>query len=268
MKLSIARPIPILRDYVRCFQQRQGRRPTDAIVPMAAHPAPLLQFNFEDPYLVCRYGSGMLENSPSAVMAGSSTYRKIGLILGEKVDVFTVHFQPSGLHRLFGIPMDGLTDQAFDAASVLGHPVTTLEQFLADDVSFDERVCTATKFLIDRLAKSDTPDVVALTANRVFLGRGKFDIPMGASNAGLSIRQFERRFDRCIGITPRLYAKIVRFYAALLMKLTAPERTWTDITYALGYYDQMHMVRDFRRLAGESPTQYVRHFATIPMPQG
>jgi hypothetical protein len=98
MKLSIARPVPVLREYIRCFQQREGFRQTDAVIPMAAHPAPFLQFYLQDPYLVHSYCCGTREKSPSAVVAGPSTYRRAGLILGERLDVFTIHFQPSGFH--------------------------------------------------------------------------------------------------------------------------------------------------------------------------
>src|SRR5450755_2457560 len=75
-----------------------------------------------------------------------------------------------------------------------------------------------------------------------------------AHNAGFGIRQFERRFRYEIGIPPKLYARIVRFEAALRRKAAAPETRWTDIAHALGYHDQMHMVHDFNRLSGDSPT--------------
>jgi len=59
---------------------------------------------------------------------------------------------------------------------------------------------------------------------------------------------------RLIGIPPKLYARIVRFEAALRRKAAVPESRWTDIAHSLGYHDQMHMVHDFNRLSGDSPT--------------
>jgi hypothetical protein len=52
-------------------------------------------------------------------------------------------------------------------------------------------------------------------------------------------RQFERRFRYEIGIPPKLYARIVRFEAALRRKAAAPATQWTDIAHILGYHDQM-----------------------------
>src|SRR5687767_1559031 len=75
-----------------------------------------------------------------------------------------------------------------------------------------------------------------------------------ARSAGIGIRQFERRFRYEIGVSPKLYARIARFEAALRLKAAAPAMAWTDIAHALDYYDQMHMVHDFNRLSGDSPS--------------
>jgi hypothetical protein len=48
--------------------------------------------------------------------------------------------------------------------------------------------------------------------------------------------------------------------------MATPERLWTDIAHEFGSYDQMHMVRDFERLAGESPATFVRRFLAMPEP--
>jgi transcriptional regulator GlxA family with amidase domain len=75
-----------------------------------------------------------------------------------------------------------------------------------------------------------------------------------ARSAGIGVRQFERRFAHEIGVTPKLYARIARFEAALRRKAATPKMRWTEIAHALEYHDQMHMVHDFNRLSGASPT--------------
>ncbi|HEY0435587.1 MAG TPA: helix-turn-helix domain-containing protein, partial [Phenylobacterium sp.] len=75
-----------------------------------------------------------------------------------------------------------------------------------------------------------------------------------AASVELGVRQFERRFRREIGMSPKLYARVVRFEAALRAKAAQPKTQWTEIAHGLGYFDQMHMVHDFNRLSGESPS--------------
>ena len=57
-----------------------------------------------------------------------------------RIDNFTVHFQPSGFNRLFGIPMTELTDAAYDAHAVVGPEISTLEHELGDTPGFAERI--------------------------------------------------------------------------------------------------------------------------------
>jgi len=101
-------------------------------------------------------------------------------------------------------------------------------------------------------------------ANRFLLEHGALRVDDAAAGAGLSVRQFERRFAEHVGIPAKRYARIVRFNAALEAKRTAPRRAWADIAHEFGYYDQMHMVRDFERFAGESPATFVRRFGAMP----
>jgi transcriptional regulator GlxA family with amidase domain len=70
---------------------------------------------------------------------------------------------------------------------------------------------------------------------------------------GLSVRQYERRFDADVGMTPKRYARIARYMTALDLKLSRPNRTWFGIAHETGYHDQMHMVKDFQLLAGAPP---------------
>ncbi len=78
-----------------------------------------------------------------------------------------------------------------------------------------------------------------------------------ASEAGVSHSQFDRRFRRLFGTTPREYLLRVRVNAACRF-LEDTDRTVTDIALAVGFYDHSHFSRTFRRLMGVSPKRYRR----------
>jgi len=84
-----------------------------------------------------------------------------------------------------------------------------------------------------------------------------------ADRAGLSMRQFERRFIERVGLRPKLFARIARFEAALDGKARFAAKSWTDVAHQFGYYDQMHMVHDFAEFTGESPTGTLAHLETV-----
>lgn len=84
-----------------------------------------------------------------------------------------------------------------------------------------------------------------------------------ASRVGLSPRQFERRFIQQVGIRPKTFARIARFEAALETKARFATKSWTDVAHQFGYYDQMHMVHDFREFTDKTPTETLMQLETV-----
>jgi AraC-like DNA-binding protein len=265
MNLEQASPAPQLRDYVRCFQQRRAHiLGAAAAYPIAARPDQFLEFYLQDPYIVRLGDAAAPEIVPHSVVVGPCTQLRAQLVLCGKLDVFTIQFRPAGFHRLFRMPMDEFANQAFEARSVIGPKLGDFEQKLSCASSFRERACVASAFLIECLADRSGGDAVAAVANRFLSERGALGVGDAAAEAGLSVRQFERRFSEQVGVPPKLYARIVRFNAALEAKMSAPRRLWTDIAHDFGYYDQMHMVRDFEDFTGENPTAFTRRLEAMP----
>jgi len=106
------------------------------------------------------------------------------------------------------------------------------------------------------------PDRVTRAAMSVLSRRGRIQIPALAEQACMSERQFERRFTREIGLPPKLYARIARFECALQSKALSKTESWTEITNRLGYFDQMHLIKDFREFSGEVPTNLISQLET------
>lgn len=92
--------------------------------------------------------------------------------------------------------------------------------------------------------------------------RGWVDIRMISDQAGFSARQFSRRFAEYMGMRPKLFARVVRFQAALASKALRPSATWTDVAQDFGYFDQMHLIRDFELLAGGTAKELLTHLET------
>jgi AraC-like DNA-binding protein len=152
------------------------------------------------------------------------------------------------------LPGEVITNDHFEGEAALGRRLGDLERRLGDVASFSDRVRVANEYLSAKRPAFDAVSVTAKAAAEVLLRSGRVRVSDLARDTGLGIRQFERRFRYEIGIPPKLYARIARFEAAVQRKAAAPETQWTDIAHVLGYHDQMHMVHDFNRLSGNSPT--------------
>jgi transcriptional regulator GlxA family with amidase domain len=80
----------------------------------------------------------------------------------------------------------------------------------------------------------------------------------------LSIRQFERQFKQRIGLSPKFYSRLIRFSNAWILKENNPNLTWTTIAHQSGYYDQMHLIKDFKEFAAVNPKQIEQALLEMP----
>jgi len=247
-------PAAGLERFVRFYVQREVRiRGTPVIHPVPARAAPMIEFDFGDPVDVLSFDKGVLFKSPSVVVVGPFTHRSVDLHLQGTLKSFVIMFQPDGLQRLYGLPMPEMADRSYDARSVLGCSISRAWQILGDLGSFEERVRFVNELLLRQSLRSPGVDGISDAATRMILSGGCVDIPALAGRAGLSMRQFARKFIRQVGVRPKLFARVARFEAALENKARFATKSWTHIAHEFGYYDQMHMVHDFREFTGETP---------------
>lgn len=81
-----------------------------------------------------------------------------------------------------------------------------------------------------------------------------------AAEACLCKRQFERQFREHIGMNPKEYGRIVRFQKALRM-MQLGLQDYAGVAYSVGYADQSHFIRDFRRFSGFTPKRLLQYQA-------
>jgi transcriptional regulator GlxA family with amidase domain len=86
---------------------------------------------------------------------------------------------------------------------------------------------------------------------------------------GVSERRFIELFHRQVGLAPKLYARVRRFQTALRRIRTGSPVDWADIALACGYFDQAHLIHDFRAIAGLRPSEYAalrtEHLNHVPI---
>lgn len=201
----------------------------------------------------------------SSIIVGPHTNRNV-MTPGRNHLMIKVGFQPGGLYRLLGIPMNELLGKdSFNCTELLGNEVNEVNDKLKHAVSFTELKTIVEDFLIKRAGKLKQ----ALPIDQVFLllmkERGLIKIDKLASHACLSIRQFERVFQQRIGLPPKHFSRLVRFAQAWTIKEQQPDISWIKIAYECGYFDQMHLIRDFQEFAGLSPSHIESELAASPM---
>jgi AraC-like DNA-binding protein len=255
----------LLQRYVWAYGMTTGRidsRPL--VIPLPARPKQLLTFSFANRFDILRSGSAGSIAAPRIAVVGPQSCAQPGLSIFGPVDNFAIHFQPAGFNQLFGLPMTELTDAGFDAHAVVGSEASALDRELGDTSSFAERIQIAERHLMRLAGVQERPDAVAIAANSLFACHGQQSVAAMASRCGVSTRQFERRFLSQVGVPPKLYARIIRFNAAVDHKLHCPGLPWSRIAHEQDYYDQMHLVRDCQSFTGESPSRFLARLGGAP----
>jgi AraC-like DNA-binding protein len=252
--LQIQPPCPALRAFVRVYAQRElGPHDSDIIEAVPARLEQTLEFQFGHSFEVF-HRDGRRLTAPEIVVVGAHPQGGTTIALKRGVVSFAVFFQPAGFSRLFDIPMVHLSRSSHDARGVLGKSVSRLRDMLAETPSFEGRVRLIEHFLMKRAEKGPADCPMTTVASDLFAARGAIRIADAALRHGIGRRQLEREFLRHVGFTPKLYARVARFQTALDTKIMCPQRQWVDIAHQLGYHDQMHMIHDFRDLAGDAPS--------------
>jgi len=140
------------------------------------------------------------------------------------------------------------------AYRLLGPGTGRLVQRLAGAPDWSTRFALLDAEFAARLAGTAPPAAeVAWALGRLRRHHGRLPVGPLAAATGWSPRHFTARFRAQVGMAPKQFARVLRFQHAVTRMRGALEPCWAEIAAAAGYYDQPHLNRDFRELAGVTP---------------
>jgi AraC-like DNA-binding protein len=175
--------------------------------------------------------------------------------------MFKVDFQPSGLYRL-GLPAHELTHCFVDSESVFNSEVRQINERLANASSYTEMIEIVENYLLCKIKKVKTePHHLDKVANLLYANPSRFSLDYLADQSCLSPRQFERKFTERMGVNPKLYSRISRFYQAFSFKEANPATDWLTIALNFGYHDYQHLSKDFKQFGNVTPNILIDEYA-------
>jgi len=174
------------------------------------------------------------------------------------------HFRPGGAAALLGVPGEELAGRHTALADLWGRSATDTRERMLEERSPAARIARLEELLLARLPES-APLHPAVDHALARLGaRGACSIEALAADAGMSHRRLIELFRNAVGLTPKVYARIRRFQAALERSTRGRPAGWTEVALACGFYDQSHLTREFVALAGMTPGAYAPLSADRP----
>jgi len=164
---------------------------------------------------------------------------------------------PLGACRLFGRPMQDLSHTTVPLEDVLPRTRDLVER-IGDARSWPARFELLDEFLLRRLSDSVEPSrEIAWSWQRLAESHGRAPIAELARELGWSHRRLIVRFREHVGLTPKTFARVIRFDRAVRTLRSAKPSSLAGVAFECGYSDQAHLNRDFREFAGTSPTAFL-----------
>ncbi len=179
-----------------------------------------------------------------------------------------VALRPLGARALLGLPAGELAGLDVPAEAVLGGVCAELRDRVRAAAGWPERFAILDEILLKLMgqgmtgAAREVAPEVSWAWHQLLREGGTVPVAALAAGTGWSGRHLTSRFRAEIGLTPKAAARVIRFDRArqlLVRNLTVvnPEYRLADLAVTCGYFDQAHMAREFRALAGCPPSQWL-----------
>ncbi len=183
-------------------------------------------------------------------------------VLEGKGCVFGVKFRPGGFHPFLQRPLSTLADASLALADVFGPAGALLEDDVLACVDETAMIEVATRFFAGRLPPADANiERAAAIVGRIEHDRELTTVEGVVAQTGLGKRALQRLFNEYVGVGPKWVINRFRLHEALDRLAAGQPVDWSRLALDLGYFDQAHFIRDFRKLIGRTPAAYARETA-------
>jgi AraC-like DNA-binding protein len=197
----------------------------------------------------------------SSLVSGIQT-RKFSRLLEGRSQVFGIKFKPGGFRPFLKSSVSSLADRTVPANRIFGKAVDALTTILASSREESEKVCAANTFFRARLPEPD--DTIALAGQlvgRILAEPNIKTVNDLATCAGIGKRSLQRLFNDYVGASPKWVIRRYRLHELVEKFDSRAQPNWAQLALDLGYFDQAHLINDFKSIVGYTPTQYQSQLA-------
>jgi AraC-like DNA-binding protein len=176
------------------------------------------------------------------------------------VRLLGIRFVPGGALPFFHFPPGALTNSIVPLADVAHALDREFCGMVDEDRHLEEQIGMIESLLIRRMrVKEERGASLASAISRIIRSGGQIPVDWLADDLGISGRQLERRFVSEVGLGPKLLCRILRFQQ-VFRAVERSDKNWARIAADCGYFDQAHLIRDFRQFAGQTPAVLFERF--------
>lgn len=220
-----------------------------------------LVFSFKNEHIINVQANNRLEFLPKSFVYGQiSNFKELYSTNG--ISLIIVVFHPFGISRLSGISANSIRDKTIGTEDIFGIQGLMLHEKLCEQSHLEGKLKLLNTFFTKILSRLPTLNNILIQASLSFIveNNGTTTIGQLVKHTGYTERHIERTFSECIGINPKKFGNIVKLHVFLkLLKNKSKQNSFTHFCYGAGYSDQSHLIKEFRKYTGITPTQYLKN---------
>lgn len=186
-----------------------------------------------------------------------------------QTSLLIVVFHPHRFHWLLGIHANELINKIIDLRLLFakGGEGEELTNRLFECASDLERIQIIELFLIalSKNIKHEVPPLILSSIDYILSNRGLITVDKLIQNERTTPRNLDRKFMESIGIAPRRFANIVKQNIYLKGLRDRQRVKLADLAYETGYYDYAHAFREFKKITGVTPHEYIAKFNALAL---
>src|SRR5215469_12495201 len=169
--------------------------------------------------------------------------------------VLVVRLTPPGARVLFKVAMDELLNRWVDLAEIERPWAQRIEGQLRDYERWDDLFQLMDSVIAERVAAASVSARVSWAWGQLSRRAGFDTVSSLADHLDWSHKRLLAEFREHVGVLPKATAEIVRFNRALRLLRNGNRINWASVAQDCGYYDQAHMIREFKSLSGGTPNE-------------
>jgi AraC-like DNA-binding protein len=195
--------------------------------------------------------------------------RKLGTFVAGMYDSFVVvesrgnscciqvNFTPLGARLFFQLPLLELANQSLGLDEIYGDRSSGVVEALGNAGDWDRRFDLLESLIAQRIsAAKPTRREISFAWNVMRETSGRAEIGGLARDLGWSHKHLIAQFRDQLGTTPKRLGRVLRLQRAIQQIGECGQPRWINLALECGYFDQSHMIREFRELAGCTPEEY------------
>jgi len=181
------------------------------------------------------------------------------LALQGSYKLFSIVFTPAGFMMFSKHAPAELEDKQIPLNLLMPDKAAEWTEKIESAASFQEQQSISEQYLfkaIEKNAQSGLFERLNKGIQMASFSNNPVEVNTLASEVCYSRKQLERIFRQHVGTSPKQFLRTLRFQKAIHLFAQHPEISFTTLSYGCGYFDQSHMIREFKLLSGLTPKQF------------